>query len=107
MIKELICRIKGHHFAASNSLTTNQILESLIEDEFVLDIAFDRELLSKVEEIAKRYKKKYGNSGIADLICIKCGRKANCIESMKEQMRKELNSFLFRADKNSEVPDVL
>jgi hypothetical protein len=73
----------------------------------VLDIAYDRELLTKIEEITKRYKKRYGNSGISNLICIKCGRKENCIEEMREQMRKELNSFLFRADKNSEVPDVL
>jgi hypothetical protein len=106
MIKELICRFKGHSFAASEALTPVKILELLIEDEFVLDIAYDRELLTKIEELAKRYKKRYGNSSISNLICIKCGRKANCIEDMKEQMRKELNAFLFRPDKNSEMSDV-
>ena len=106
MIKELICRFKGHSFAASEALTPVKILELLIEDEFVLDIAFDRELIGKIEEIAKRYKKRYGNSSISNLICIKCGREIHCIEDMKEQMKKELDSFLFRPDKNLEGSNV-
>lgn len=102
MFERIICRFQGHHYRATESKTPLAILNSLIEDEFVYDMALDKELTARIKAMAERYVNEYRNASIANLICIKCGRKEPCIKTMEEKMRKELTAFLFRADKNLE-----
>jgi hypothetical protein len=106
-LKSIKCIFHGHHYRATKSKTPLGILNSLIEDEFVYDMVLDRELMKHIEEVIDRYKKKYGNSAISNLICIKCGRRENCIESIQEEMRNELETFLFRPrEENLEATNV-
>lgn len=93
------CIFRGHSFRPVESRTFLQILVSLINEEFTQSVVLDKEFVTYVEEIARKYQRKYGNSAISDLICIKCGRRENCMEKVRKEMKLELENLLFAGAK--------
>lgn len=101
-LKGIKCYFNGHHFRSTESITPIKMLQSLIEDEFVYDMVLDQALEKRIHWMADYYRREYKNASVSNLICIICGRKEPCIETMRDKMRKELESFLYRPDKNLE-----
>jgi hypothetical protein len=98
----LKCITQGHVYRELSSATPMEILDNLIENDFVYDMLLDKGVTKQVHWLADYYRREYGNIRIANLKCIRCGCEDRCIDQMKKKMEKRLSSFLYRPTENLE-----
>jgi hypothetical protein len=100
------CFIQGHEYRELKSATPMEILDDLVENDFVYDMLFDKGVAKQVHWLADYYRREYGDIKIANLKCIRCGCEDRCMDQMRQKIEKRLSTFLYRPEENLEEASI-